>query len=134
MSRSVVIFLAGTAGLAVLAGLLAWLLTLGVGPGALPAALASILSGAITVLLGFFQLRRSLNYGNLRFLKAYFGGMALRFALLVAAGLIVRFSTDWDIVVFMMGLAVTYPVFLAFEAWRINGDLPGRRGTGERPS
>ncbi len=104
------------------------------GEGALPAALAGIWLGAITIGLGYFQLRRSLSLGNLDFLKAFFGGLVLRFAILVMAGLAVYFATAWDIIIFMVSLALTYPLFLAFEAWRVSGEQPGKRESDEELS
>jgi len=104
------------------------------GEGARPAAFSAIWLGALTIAWGYFQLRKSLDCGNLEFLKAFFGGLALRFGLLIVAGLAIRFATNWNGVVFLVSLGLTYPLFLAFEAWRISGELPRKRGSAEGSS
>lgn len=134
MSRPVVIFLTGLIVMATVASLLVPGLTSGRGEGARPAAYAAIWLGVATIAWGYFQLRRSLDCGNLEFLKAFFGGLALRFGLLAIAGLAVHFATNWNSEVFLVSLALTYPLFLAFEAWRISGEQPRTRGSEERPS
>ncbi len=99
------------------------------GETAQPAALTAVWLGALAAAWGFFQLRRSLEKSNLEFLKAFFGGLALRFAVLTLLGLTVYFATAWDINVFMVSLALTYPLYLGFEAWRIGGETTGKRGS-----
>jgi hypothetical protein len=115
----------------VLFSLLALPMTSGRGEGALVPALAGIWLGAVVIGVGYFQLRRSKNLGNLDFLKAFFGGLILRFAVLVLAGLVVHFATGWDIIIFMVSLALTYPLFLAFEAWRVSGEQSPKRESPE---
>ncbi len=131
MSGRIRIFLAGLAGMAIVFTLLAFAMAQSRGEGALSAALAAVWLGALVAAWGYFQMRRALGMGNLDFLKAFFGGLALRFAILILAGLAVHFATAWDIYVFMVSLALTYPLYLGFEAWRISGETPGKRSASE---
>jgi hypothetical protein len=129
MSGNVRIFLGGLAAMAIVFTLLALAVAPKYGETAKPAALAAVWLGALAAAWGFFQLRRSLDKSNLEFLKAFFGGLALRFAVLTLLGLTVYFATAWDIYVFMVSLALTYPLYLGFEAWRIGGETTGKRGS-----
>jgi len=113
---------------------LAFPMTADRGAGALPAALSAVWLGAILVLLGYFRLRRALGFGNLDFLKAFYGGLVMRFGLLLLAGLAVYFTKAWNLTVFLVSLALTYPLFLAFEAWRVSGEQPGNRRSHEGSS
>lgn len=87
-----------------------------------PALLAAVALSALTAGFGYFQIRRALSLGNLDFMRAYFGGLALRFAFLALAGLAVWRLSDWNMTVFLTGLAVSYPIMLAYETWRVSGD------------
>lgn len=113
---------------------LAFLLAPKYGDLALPAALTAVWLGALAAGWGYFQLRRALGLGNLDFLRAFFGGLALRFAVLLVAGLVLHFATAWNTTVFMVSLALSYPLYLAFEAWRVSGDMSGKQGSREGSS
>lgn len=131
MKRPVGIFLAGLLVL-LLIGLL--LIRALAGPESADRAggVAGLVAGAVAALLSFFPLRRGLRGSNQGFLKAYFGGLVLRFALLalVAAG--VWRLTQWNLRAYLTAVALSYPLIMALEGWVLSRELPGRADRGRR--
>ena len=127
MSSPTLRFLLGLLLLAMVLAILGWFLVETWVAASRPALLAAVALSALTASFGYFQIRRALSLGNLDFMRAYFSGLALRFAFLALAGLVAWRLSDWNMTVFLTGLAVSYPIMLAYETWRVSGDW--RRST-----
>ena len=127
MSRPVGIFLAWLLPLALISLLLAaWWLSFRFGPE-LSASAVGIGAGAVGAALSYILSRRTLDSSQLTFLRAYFGGLALRFVLLALAGFAVWGLARWSLKHYLIAVALTYPFFLIVEAWRLSRDLASRR-------
>ena len=133
MSSPALRFLIGLLLLALVLAVLGSLLAESWVPGSRSAILGAVTLATLAAGLGYFQIRRALPRGNMDFLRAYFGGLALRFVLLALAGLAAWRLSDWNMTVFLAGLAGSYPILLGYEAWRASGDWH-RRAAGEANS
>lgn len=115
--RTIAVFLLWLLALVAVMGLAAsWIL--GDGRGDLEAVIAAIVFGAGLALVSFLLILRSLGASQQAFNKIFFGGIALRAALILAAVFSVWKWSPWNFETFLVALAITYPLFLVLEAWR----------------
>ena len=132
MSSPTTRFFLGLLLLGLLLGILGWFLVESWLPGTQAAMVAALILAMGTAAFGYVQTRRALSLGNLDFMKAYFGGLALRFVILALASLAVWRLSGWNMTVFLAGLALGYPLMLAYEAWRVSGELKRPGGEAKR--
>lgn len=97
-----------------------------------PAALSGILASALAAALGFLQMKRVVRAGNLKFLKTFFAGLFWRFAILALSAAVLQVFSEWSLRVFLFSLALSYPLLLIYETWRVSGLLPTWAETRER--
>ena len=116
-------FFLGLLLLGLLLGILGWFLVESWLPGTQIALVAALVLAMGTAAFGYVQTRRSLSLGNLGFMKAYLGGLALRFLILALVSLAVWRLSGWNMTVFLAGLGLGYPLMLGYEAWRVSGEL-----------
>ncbi len=123
MSRPAGIFWIRLVTLVAIAALIAaWRFNFQTGP-ALWSALSGIGAGAASTALSFLILERSLRASNLKFLKAFFSGILIRFVVLAAAGLLIWSNAGWSLRLYLLAVGLSYPPMLFLEGWTLSRRL-----------